>query len=338
MDSAKALQFLADIPELFFLLSPDLEILWGNNSLQKIFPEYEKLPCYKIIHQSEEPPKNCPALKALTTKKTSWAIMQTEALQKEFMVIVSPVIRNNEVVALWHLAIESPKGSSLTTEDLNLYFETMGQLAVGLSHDIKNMLTAALGELELLTMYVKDNPNLRRKCQKVKTILDNVAQIAQKISSISSNANSSDTAFINVNQIFQEMRPLLKALVPPEINLKIILNPYAGNIFFNKGRLEQIILNLVFNAMQAISGPGEIILSCSEEDDCVVISVEDNGRGIKKELLHKLFEPHFSTKRKGAGLGLAMVKEWVEEASGKVKISSVEGEGTKVEIWLPRIL
>ncbi|AEH44013.1 histidine kinase [Thermodesulfatator indicus DSM 15286] len=336
MDDEKVLKLLSHIPELFFLLSPEFGILWGNNALRELVGEKEKLICYELIHRRKNPPSNCPALKALETKKTCWAVMQAEALDKEFFVMVSPVIKDDKVQALWHLALENPKDNPFLAEDLRVYYETIGLLATGLSHDIKNMLTAALGELELLEMYAQNNLFLKRKCQKVRTILENITELAEKFCDIGKNNKKPE--LININQVFHDMKSLLKALVPAEIDFQILLNPYVGEVFINRGRLEQIILNLVLNAIQAISGTGKISLNSFNEGDYVVISVEDNGKGIKKELLQKIFEPYFSTKKKGSGLGLAMIKKWIKEAKGKIKISSVEGEGTRVEVWLPRAL
>ncbi|WP_022854287.1 sensor histidine kinase [Thermodesulfatator atlanticus] len=325
-------KFLPDFPEHLFLLSPELEVWWGNNSFHKLSRENKKF-CYELIHQSKEPPPGCPALKAFETQRTSWGIMPAKALKQDVFVIVSPIVKDEKVVALWHLAFETKP--VVIPEETVFHYETFGQLAAGISHDIKNMLTAALAELELIGMLLKDKPNLEKKCAKIRTILENIASITKKLSDLGK--KKTEPEILNLNQVLHELRPLLNALIPSNIEFRIFLDPYVKNVCISRIKLEQIILNLFLNAIQAIEIQGKITIRTEHRDDFSILIVEDTGKGLKQELIPKIFESYFTTKQKNSGLGLTLVKNWAEAAGGKVKVISTEGKGTCFEIWLPCI-
>ncbi len=103
----------------------------------------------------------------------------------------------------------------------------------------------------------------------------------------------------------------------------------------NPGGMRQVIINLLMNAKDAIQRDGEVHIRLRKEQDFVVLSAEDTGRGIRRKDIAQLFNPFFSTKSKGTGLGLYVIKKIVEEHQGKVMVESKPGEGTKFEIKLP---
>ncbi len=320
------------LPEYIFLLAPDLRILWHNHTLT--LPE-ETAYCYEIIHGRQAPPAGCPAVRALEEERPVKAFMRAEGLNKDFYVSVVPVKKEDEVVALWHLAVEIPRDSSLEKDLLYHTYEIIGQLAAGLSHDIKNMLTAALGELQILSLLARDKPQLQRRYQKLTEILNKISFFAQKLCGLGNTRKEKE--LLNLSQVLKDLLPIIRALCPAHVKLKLEIEPAIGMIQFNRAMVEQIVLNIFLNALQAVQGKGKISIKTRQEEGFVVLTVEDDGVGIQSEVIKKIFDPYFTTKEEGSGLGLSMVKRFVEEAGGKIKVSSQEGVGSRFEVWFPTV-
>ncbi len=322
------------LPEYLFLISPDFRILWSNQSIEKILkerPEY----CFELIHGRSSPPPECPALKALEEGRPIQAIQRAERLQKDFFVSVVPIKEGEEIIALWHLAVDVTREEFCERDFSSYTYEIIGHLAAGLSHDIKNMLTAALGELQVLSLMAENQPHLRRRYQKLTNILQQITGFTHKLCSLGRTKNQNE--LLNLNQVLSELCNLMKSLTPRRITLQFFINPYIGNVYLNRAMLEQIILNLFINALHAISGSGQITVATSQEEGYAVLTIEDTGTGIRQDLVKCIFDPYFTTKEDGSGLGLTLVKRWVEEAGGKIKVFTEEGKGSRFEVWLPTV-
>ena len=124
-------------------------------------------------------------------------------------------------------------------------------------------------------------------------------------------------------------------LVHHKIQLVLDLSPETPEIQFDSDKLKQAFMNVVLNAMEAMPQGGILKVSTLMENNSVRIRVEDTGVGIPAEDLEHLFEPFFTRKTRGTGLGLANVKRILEEHGGSVEIESIPSEGTRVSLWLP---
>jgi CheY-like chemotaxis protein/two-component sensor histidine kinase len=164
-----------------------------------------------------------------------------------------------------------------------------------------------------------------------------------------------ETKCISPGDHVTALKPLLFRTVRAsgaDNELKVTVDENAGSVMASAARFESVVINLVINARDALQGLGKVHVRVSnvhlqEEqakklglvaDRYVCVRVIDNGRGIPAQYLDRVTEPLFSTKRKdgGSGLGLAMVKHFVETCRGALRIDSVEGRGTRVSLWLPR--
>jgi signal transduction histidine kinase len=117
----------------------------------------------------------------------------------------------------------------------------------------------------------------------------------------------------------------------------VILPTDDIEIYCDAKQMEIVFSNLILNSIQAIEAKGKIMIQASEVDDSVMIDVIDNGRGISKEDLPKIFEPLFTTKQNGTGLGLASCKSIIENHGGTIECSSIVGKGTVFTVSLPKI-
>jgi len=208
------------------------------------------------------------------------------------------------------------------------------QIAGGLAHNLNNLLMVIKGHLELLELKLKDalDQDKAKHVKKVKEAFDKVSQRVLEL-------------FILSGRDLRKFEQIELAKFIPEwvsfylqgSEVKAELSIEEGiKLFMDHAHLLTILQNLVLNAKEAMGGRGVLKVSAYTEDDDVVLKVEDSGRGIPVELLPKIFEPGFSTKPHGTGLGLTVVKRVVDIYGGQISVDSKVGVGTTFIIRLPR--
>jgi signal transduction histidine kinase/CheY-like chemotaxis protein len=227
--------------------------------------------------------------------------------------------------------------------------DALGQLTAGVAHDFNNLLTAMLGNLELIKDRISDKDALR--------LLDNAARSAQRGAGL----NEQLLAFarkqtllprpVDLNQVLGRMRGLLQTTIGDTIRLDIRSRQEVWPALVDPNQIELVILNLAINARDAMPLGGALTIEARNatvgamdhqkalsDGDYVVLSVSDTGSGMSEEVRARAFEPFFTTKPpgKGSGLGLSMALGMATQSGGGAQINSRPGEGTSVEIYLPR--
>lgn len=227
--------------------------------------------------------------------------------------------------------------------------EAIGRLAGGIAHDFNNLLTAIMGNAEMLLLNLpKDNP-LR---ERVKTIMDTAlraGQLTRKLLAFSKKQISMPK-LVNLNDLINEMRAMLERILGEDIKFETELFPSLYPIKVDPTHIEQVILNLSVNAREAMPSGGKLIISTKnvylDEDYCraypeltpgdyVLLSVSDTGVGMSKDTLEHIFEPFFSTKEGGTGMGLSIVYGVVKQYDGHITVYSEVGSGTTFKIYFP---
>jgi two-component system cell cycle sensor histidine kinase/response regulator CckA len=208
------------------------------------------------------------------------------------------------------------------------------QIAGGLAHDLNNLLMVIKGHLELLELKLKDalDHDKAKHVKKVKEAFDKVSQKVLELFILSGRDLKR----------FEEIR--LDKFIPEWVSFYLQGSEVKAEFFVEKGlklfmdhaHLLSILQNLVLNAKDAMGGKGVLKVSAFAEDDDIVLKFEDNGPGIPAELLSKIFEPGFTTKPHGTGLGLTVVKRVVDLYGGQISVDSQVGKGTIFSIKLPR--
>ena len=232
--------------------------------------------------------------------------------------------------------------------------EAIGRLAGGMAHDFNNLLTVITGYSELLLhRYVDRNDAHYKDIEQIFKAGERAAALTRQLLAFS-RQQVIQPETLDLNATITNINEMLRRLISEDIDLITILDPTLGHIKADSGQIEQIILNLVVNACDAMPQGGQITISTenialTEDDitrlpgtvpgDYLCLSVSDTGTGIPKDVQDRIFEPFFTTKEadKGTGLGLAIVYQIVKNHGGAIRFDSEEGKGTTFKIFIPAI-
>jgi PAS domain S-box-containing protein len=229
--------------------------------------------------------------------------------------------------------------------------ESIGTLAGGIAHDFNNILTSILGFTDLI---LDEDGTPREISKKVRVIESSARKGSSLVSKLLSFARrgSIEAVPFEVNTIIEDTILMLSRIVSKNVSIRTDLNHMIPPVVGDANQIEQIMMNLIINARDAMPQGGEIIISTDavelSPDDInfatdirkgmfIKLSVSDSGTGIDKKHLDRIFEPFYSTKEvgKGTGLGLAMVYGIVKEHGGYINVESEIGVGTSFNIYLP---
>ena len=231
--------------------------------------------------------------------------------------------------------------------------EAVGQVAGGVAHDFNNVLTAILGQLEL----IKSRPDSR---ERVKEGLAHIDQATQRAAALTrqllafSRRQVIKPEVLDLNQILEEIEPMLRHLIGEGVTLEANLAPGLGHVRADAGQIEQIVMNLVVNARDAMPDGGKLIIETTNVDlddkyvaahagaqggRHVLLTVSDTGCGMSAEVVERIFEPFYSTKApgKGTGLGLWTVFGIVRQSGGNIWVYSEPDQGTTLKTYLPAV-
>lgn len=336
------------VNDMIWVLDREGRIIRLNKTTEKFFnlSENEILGryCWEVMHGRAEPKPECLVVcmhNALRRKTVN-----TKIGQRWFDIAVDPVLDDQgRLVEIIHIARdvtdrkdsekallkEREKAVRLELEKLT----SLGKLAASVAHELRNPLSAINNAIYYLNLSGLDADEKTK--QKHFDIVKRQTEIADGvISSFLEYGRPKELELeeVEISQLIDEVISEIKVSKNIEVqkkykgnkNLKLMLDPLL---------IKQVFSNIITNSMQAIKGTGRIDIVLEKEPTQVKIDITDNGVGINKEDLKKVFEPLFSTKVKGKGLGMAVVKDIVERHAGSIFIDSQPDKGTKTIVTLP---
>jgi signal transduction histidine kinase len=215
----------------------------------------------------------------------------------------------------------------------------IGATAGMVGHDVRNPLQAILGDLYLLGSDLASMPesdekeDMKESLASIKKSVDYIDKIVQDLQDYARPIRPT-TQKTDVEELCNEV--LFKSELPENIETTYWVDEKAKNVVADPEILKRVLSNLVNNAVQAMPEGGKLEIQAHKEVDDVVIAVQDSGLGIAEEVKPKLFMPLFTTKSKGQGFGLAVVKRMTEALGGTVSFSSEEGKGTNFIVRIPQ--
>ncbi len=231
-------------------------------------------------------------------------------------------------------------------------WEAVGRLTGGVVHDFNNLLTGVMLYCDLLLSSLDPEDRRRRYTDEIRGAIIQASGLVQQLL-VFARPQSAQLSTLCLNQIAASMQDLLTRLIGEHITLDLRLDPQLGMVKIDPAQAQQILLNLVLNARDALPEGGRITVQTSNckfqpldgharnagDFPCVFLVVADNGRGMDAKTRERLFEPFFTTKSsgKGTGLGLTTVRSIVTTNRGLIHLESEPGHGTRVMILLPRV-
>ena len=214
--------------------------------------------------------------------------------------------------------------------------ESLGRLAGGVAHDFNNLLTAILGSVELLKNELPEGSRERAELDEIASSGERAARLTSQLLAF---ARRQPIALrvVDLATLVRGMEGLLRRLLRDEIVLELEAGPGPATVRGAAEQLEQVVVNLVVNARDALEHGGRITVATGRAGEWVQLSVSDTGAGMSEEVQRRAFEPFFTTKPpgQGTGLGLATCYGIVEQSGGTIVADSAPGRGTTVRILLP---
>jgi signal transduction histidine kinase/FixJ family two-component response regulator len=242
--------------------------------------------------------------------------------------------------------------------------ETVGRLAGGIAHDFNNLLTIMLGNAELMKLQMSSqslsptNPRdfsavrqkIRERCESIEAAVSRAKDFVKQLL-VFSKQQALELKTVDLNQVVQDFEKMMRRMVGEHIEMKIVCLPGLPETNLDVGQINQVLLNLVVNAREAMPHGGEIIIGTSfvpiaadsaadyppdtEPGRYLVMTVKDTGAGMESAVVDKIFDPFFTTKENGTGLGLSVVYGIVKKHGGFIKVETEKGAGTSFSVFLP---
>ncbi|MGB8064203.1 MAG: PAS domain S-box protein [Candidatus Sulfotelmatobacter sp.] len=231
--------------------------------------------------------------------------------------------------------------------------EAVGRLAGGVAHDFNNLLMVISGYAEVILAKLPFDDPLHEKGRAIQLAADRATTLTRQLLAFS-RKQLLELKVVDVNAIVQDMERLVNPLIGENVELITVLHPESTHTRADAGQLEQVLMNLVVNAKDAMPAGGRLVIQTGtivvdenhrrgqqfiRPGHYVTLSVSDSGMGMDKETQSRIFEPFFTTKEKGkgTGLGLSTVYGIVKQSGGYVMVQSEPGRGTTFHIYLPQV-
>lgn len=323
-----------------------------NHVCPRLFPTETLVgrSCRALFHpESDHSPQQCPVEQALAGKSMQISFTTTKGSgeSRYFDVTATPIEDPNEQTrALVFIRDVTEK----RLNELQLVqaekMSSIGMLAAGVAHEINNPLTSVAGYAEALLRRFRDEAGLMednrlkdfkkyleviiRESYRCKGIIDSLLSFSRK--------SEGSVGFVDLNKILNEVLELVRHKARNEkIEIQESMQPDLPMIKGDEAGLRQVFMNLTMNALQAIDGPGMVKIATFEQNGVVTATICDSGCGIPTSLMDQIWDPFFTTKDvgQGLGLGLAVTYNIIKKHGGEIHVESKHGEGSKFTVRLP---
>ncbi len=257
----------------------------------------------------------------------------------------SPIIKEGRTIGSRDIVRDITDRKRLEEELLKREkLESLGVLAGGIAHDFNNLLTGILGNISLAKMHAEPASMIYKRLEEAEKASLRTRDLTRQLLTFS-RGGAPVKAVVNIGALIRETASFSLSGSNVKCIYKIADTLWLAVV--DTGQISQVINNLVINADQAMTGGGTITIECEnlrlEPDNALLlqagryvkIDVQDQGTGIREEHLNKIFDPYFTTKQKGNGLGLASAYSIVQRHNGRMTVESTPGSGTTFHVYLP---
>lgn len=349
------------------LLAKDLTVLWANEGSVKIagkkIDDILHRKCFEAIFDLDDTFPNsknpCPIDEILQTGQPArtTATLKTDKNENRFLEVSVYPVRDKagQIMQFVHLCKDVTEFKKLELQYHQAQkMESIGRLAGGVAHDFNNLLTAILGYSSISLSGMEEDHPLKGNIEEIKKAAEQATLLTRQLLAFS-RKETIRPMILDLNDSVRDMDKMVNRIIGEDIDLISIFDPDLCKVKMDPGQIEQVIMNLVVNAKDAMPSGGKLTIETGnvyldeeygrghgveiEKGNYAMVSLSDTGGGIDKELQANIFEPFFTTKEKGkgTGLGLATVYGIVKQNNGYVWVYSEKGEGTTFKIFLPQI-
>ena len=344
------------MPDHIILHDTGRNVIWANRAATEAFSsgssDMHESHCYMLWKNNKAPCDDCPVLKSLQTGESATAVV-TASDGKVWELRSIPVKEDGKVVSVIEVGRDISAHRKLEDQLRQAQkMDAVGRLAGGVAHDFNNMLNVITGYTELSLKRVEQDDKTTAYLQGVLDAANRSANLTRQLLAFS-RKQVVQPRILDINKMINDEMKLLSKLINEDIKLTFVPGDDAGHILMDPSQIDQILVNLVVNARDAIENNGEITITTANADldnlycqthrgavpgSYIRITVSDTGSGMDEATIEQIFEPFFTTKElgKGTGLGLATVYGIVKQNNGEIHAESQPGKGTMFVIHIPR--
>ncbi|MFC1494688.1 PAS domain S-box protein [Thermodesulfobacteriota bacterium] len=346
------------------LISPTMEILELNQQMREWFPDVDSTMRPICYHAFNNPPRDeicdyCPTCRTLQDGKVHEAITETPTANglRNYRVVSSPIFdKNGEVTVAIEMVDDITERISLEAQLRQAQkMEAIGTLAGGVAHDFNNILTTIIGNADLMLMDIDTDNPLIEEIKEIKMAGERAATLTSQLLAFS-RKQIVQPKILDLNDVLENIEKMLVRLIGENIEILMIPGSALWKVEIDPGQVEQVLMNLVINAKDAMPIGGKLTIETVNIDlddnyfaghgivgnqtgSYVLMTVSDTGLGMEKEVQKNIFDPFYTTKErdKGTGLGLSTVYGIVKQNNGFIWLYSEPGQGSTFKIYLPRV-
>lgn len=348
--------FIQLIPDGIVIISQDFKVLWTNTVIEKLFnqkiQEGINIHCYEIFYKKNVICEACPVKKAF----------ENACLVEETITYLSGLIFNIRAVPIFDeyhkvskvmVLIRDVTKQKKTEEQLiqSQKMEAAALLANGIAHDFNNLLTPIVGFSGLVASKLGTNHSLYPYVEHIHLSAEKAKELVKRLLAFSKK-DTAEFEPLYLDDLLKDFGEFIHLVLGENIKMVTELNAGRTQIFADKNLIEQVLMNLVTNAKDAMPEGGilKIATSLIKIDETfvnihgygkpgryVLLSISDTGHGMDEEVKQRIFEPFFTTKEvnKGTGLGLSVVYNIVQQHNGYINVHSELQKGTTFELYFP---
>ncbi len=327
------------ISDMVYFNSRDYEIKNINKAVaDKIGKPPEEIigqKCYKIFHGMDHPWEKCPHHKTVETKKSFVEELEDPHLGGTFLISSSPIFNpKDDFIGTVHVVRDITElkilREKLSTADR---MAALGEVAAKVAHEIRNPLVSIGGFSRRLEKKLDGNLKdyasvITNEVTRLEGILKEILGYVREIRLVKEATT--------VNIITRDVLPLFQEEIRKK---KIVLTTFfdddVNEVEVDINKIKEGLINLIGNAVQAVSEGGEIKIATSEAEDWAVIEITDTGHGVDEKDMPYLFDPFYTTKISGTGLGLSITHRIIEQHHGRIEVTSKIGVGTTFKVYIP---
>jgi len=308
------------------MLGYPLDELVGRNVLSFIHAEDRSGVQMALLNGNNGRPVEC----RVSHSDGSWRVLESFSRDLSHVPGVNGMVVNaRDITERKHLEEQLHHSQRL---------EAVGRLAGGVAHDFNNLLMVITGYSHMLLDAVHPSDPGRQDLEQVVKASERATDLTRQLLAFS-RRQGVRTSLVNLNALVQEMDRMLRRILGEDIEMINTLAPGLKTVRADPGQIEQVILNIVVNARDAMSSGGRLLIETANvgkaQPACVRISISDTGIGMDSQVLSRVFEPFFTTKEHGTGLGLATSYGIIKENGGDLRVESAPGKGATFHIELP---